>query len=158
MAGCRIWAGWRLFDLIQPLRSAGVVLLEQVQDVDQWTYVGTQPYETLQIESTPISGIMRTREYMFDSLNEKRFLRAQVQTNNIAGDRVQIYVNVHDFDAREMVMDYTFEQGTDATLRPRVALRGSAIDVEAHILSGSPSIKSIQVTGITTDRQMISQE
>ena len=158
MAGCRIWAGWRLFDLIQPLRSAGVVLLEQVQDVDQWTYVGTQPYETLQIESTPINGIMRTREYMFDSLNEKRFLRAQVQTNNIAGDRVQIYVNVHDFDAREMVMDYTFEQGADATLRPRVALRGSAIDVEAHILSGSPSIKSIQVTGITTDRQMISQE
>jgi hypothetical protein len=140
------------------MNSAGVALFEEVQDVDRWTYVRVMPGNTLEIQSTPIQGLMRTREYMFDSLNEKRFVRAQVQTNNSAEDRVQIYVNVHDFDAREMVMDYTFEQGTDATLRPRIALRGSAIDVEVQILSGSPSIKTISVTGITTDRQMISQE
>jgi hypothetical protein len=158
MAGCRIWAGWQQFDIIEPMNSAGVALFEEVQDVDRWTYVRVMPGNTLEIQSTPIQGLMRTREYMFDSLNEKMFVRAQVQTNNSAEDRVQIYVNVHDFDAREMVMDYTFEQGTDATLRPRIALRGSAIDVEVQILSGSPSIKTISVTGITTDRQMISQE
>lgn len=156
MAGCRIWAGWRQGDAFNPILSPGVALFEETQDFDEWSYIYDDPDYV--IMPSPIIGIMRSREYMFDSLNEKRFLRAQVQTNNNAGDRVQIYVNVHDFDAREMVMDYTFEQGTDATLRPRIALRGSAIDVEAHILSGSPSIKTIQVTGITTDRQMISQE
>jgi hypothetical protein len=57
-----------------------------------------------------------------------------------------------------MILDYTFEGGTHTTLRPRVALRGSAIDIQVQILSGSPSVKTISVTGITTDRQMISQE
>lgn len=156
MAGCRIWAGWLQTDFFDPLLSPGVALFEETQDLDEWSYAYVDPDYV--IMPSPIIGIMRTREYMFESLNEKRFLRAQVQTNNTTGDRVQIYVNVHDFDAREMVMDYTFEQGTDATLRPRVALRGSAIDVEVQILSGSPSIKTVQVTGINTDRAMISQE
>ena len=95
---------------------------------------------------------------MFDSLGEKRFTRAQVQTSNIAGDRVQITASAYDPDAQEMILDYTFEGGTHTTLRPRVALRGSAIDIEVQILSGSPSVKTVSVTGITTDRQMISQE
>ena len=156
MAGCRIWAGWLQVDVFNPILSPGVALFEEVQNFDEWSYSYVDPNYI--VVPTSISGIIRTREYMFESLNEKRFLRAQIQTNNIAGDRVQIYVNVHDFDAREMVMDYTFEQGTDATLRPRIALRGSAIDVEVKILSGSPSIKAVQVTGINTDRALISQE
>ena len=156
MAGCRIWAGWIYNEAVNLTLSPGVALFEEVQDFDQWTYVFDGL--NLVISSTPITGIMRSREYMFDSLNEKRFTRAQVQTNNAATNRIQIYTNVHDPDTREMIMDYTFSEGQDSTLRPRVASRGSSIDVEVQILSGSPSIKSIQVTGITTDRQMISQE
>jgi hypothetical protein len=116
------------------------------------------PGNTLEIQSTPIQGLMRTREYMFDSLSEKRFTRAQVQTSNIADDRIVITASAYDPDSQEMILDYTFEGGTHTTLRPRVALRGSAIDIQVQILSGSPSVKTISVTGITTDRQMISQE
>jgi hypothetical protein len=158
MAGCRIWAGWRQFDIIEPMNSAGVALFEEVQDVDRWTYVRVMPGNTLEIQSTPIQGLMRTREYMFDSLSEKRFTRAQVQTSNIADDRIVITASAYDPDSQEMILDYTFEGGTHTTLRPRVALRGSAIDIQVQILSGSPSVKTISVTGITTDRQMISQE
>lgn len=156
MAGCRIWSGWyNTSGVTTPVLSAGVALFDEVQNFDQWNYSTASPG---QLVSTPIAGLIRTREYMFDSLSEKRFTRAQVQTSNIAGDRIQITASAYDPDASEMILDYTFESGTHTTLRPRVALRGSAIDIEVKILSGSPSIKTVSVTGITTDRQMISQE
>lgn len=156
MAGCRIWAGWLQGDAINPELSAGVALLEETEDFDEWSYIYADPDYV--IMPSPINGLMKTREYAFDSLGEKRFTRAQVQTSNIAGDRVQITASAYDPDSQEMILDYTFEGGTHTTLRPRVALRGSAIDIEVQILSGSPSVKSVSVTGITTDRQMISQE
>jgi hypothetical protein len=156
MAGCRIWSGWWDGDAGNIALSPGVALLEEVNDVDQWSYVYQDPDYVIQ--SSPINGLIKTREYMFDSLGEKRFTRAQVQTSNIAGDRIQITASAYDPDAQEMILDYTFEGGTHTTLRPRVALRGSAIDIEVQILSGSPSVKTVSVTGITTDRQMISQE
>jgi hypothetical protein len=156
MAGCRIWSGWWNGDAGSIALSPGVALLEEVNDLDQWSYVYQDPNYVIQ--SSPINGLMKTREYMFDSLGEKRFTRAQVQTSNIAADRVQITASAYDPDAQEMILDYTFEGGTHTTLRPRVALRGSAIDIEVQILSGSPSVKTVSVTGITTDRQMISQE
>lgn len=154
MAGCRIWAGYLVGDAYDPNLSPGVVLFDEVPGYDQWSY--EDPSTTIQ--SVPILSSIRSREYMFESLSEKRFTRAQVQTANLAGDRVQVYVNTHDPDIQEMIMDYTFEGGTDATLRPRIALRGSAIDLRVDVLSGTPAIKAIQVSGITTDRQMISQE
>jgi hypothetical protein len=156
MAGCRIWSGWWNGDAGSIALSPGVALLEEVNDLDQWSYVYQDPNYVIQ--SSPINGLMKTREYMFDSLGEKRFTRAQVQTSNISADRVQITASAYDPDAQEMILDYTFEGGTHTTLRPRVALRGSAIDIEVQILSGSPSVKTVSVTGITTDRQMISQE
>jgi hypothetical protein len=55
-------------------------------------------------------------------------------------------------------MDYTFQIGDHTTLRPRVASRGSAIDLEVQVLSGSPSIRAVEVTAINTDRQMVTQE
>jgi hypothetical protein len=156
MAGCRIWAGWRQGDAFDPVLSPGVALFEEIESFDEWSYI----YNGVSyvILSSPINGLMKTREYMFDSLGEKRFTRAQVQTSNVSADRIQITASVYDPDAQEMILDYTFEGGTHTTLRPRVALRGSAIDIEVQILSGSPSVKTVSVTGITTDRQMISQE
>jgi hypothetical protein len=156
MAGCRIWAGWTVGDYVEPTLSPGVALFDEVQSFDQWSYVYDDPDYVVQ--STPISGTMKTREYTFDSLNEKRFTRAQVQTSNVENDVIQITANTYDPDSQEMIMTYAFEGGTHTTLRPRIGLRGSAIDIEVQIFSGSPSIKAISVTGITTDRQMISQE
>jgi len=156
MAGCRIWAGWVENDALVPTLSPGVALLDQVQGFDQWTYVFSGA--SLVIQPTAIFGLIRTREYMFDSLSEKRFVRAQVQTSNVASDRIQITANTYDPDAQEMVLDYTFQSGTHTTLRPRVALRGSAIAIDVQILSGTPSIKTVQVTAVNTDRAMISQE
>ena len=150
--GARMWLS--LLTLSQQSLCSGVGLLEEVNNFDNFSYIPNSQT----IVPSPINGLMKTREYMFDSLGEKRFTRAQVQTSNIAGDRVQITASAYDPDAQEMILDYTFEGGTHTTLRPRVALRGSAIDIEVQILSGSPSVKTVSVTGITTDRQMISQE
>ena len=150
--GARMWLS--LLTLSQQSLCSGVGLLEEVNNFDNFSYIPNSQT----IVPSPINGLMKTREYMFDSLGEKRFTRAQVQTSNIAGDRIQITASAYDPDAQEMILDYTFEGGTHTTLRPRVALRGSAIDIEVQILSGSPSVKTVSVTGITTDRQMISQE
>lgn len=156
MAGCRIWAGWLQVDFIDPILSPGVALFEEIENFDEWSYIYDDPnYVTI---PSPVNGLIKTREYMFDSLGEKRFTRAQVQTSNVATDRIQITASAYDPDAQEMILDYTFESGTHTTLRPRVGLRGSAIDIEVQILSGSPSVKTISVTGIATDRPMISQE
>lgn len=156
MAGCRIWSGWWDNASGNIALSPGVALLEEVNDLDQWSYVYQDPNYVIQ--SSPITGIIKTREYTFDSLSEKRFTRAQLQTSNISGNRITITASAYDPDAQEMIMDYTFESGTHTTLRPRVALRGSAIDIEVQILSGSPSIKAVYISGVSTDRQMISQE
>lgn len=156
MAGCRIWAGWMQGDSNNPELSPGVALFDEVQSFDQWSYVHNDPGYVVQ--STSINGTMKTREYTFDSLNEKRFTRAQIQTSNVENDIIQVTANTYDPDSQEMIMLYFFEAGTHTTLRPRIGLRGSAIDIEVQIAYGSPSIKAISVTGITTDRQMISQE
>lgn len=153
--GCRIWAGTN--GLSYPSLSSGIVLMDEVVGYDNFVLQNTIG-NTYVIVPQYISASMRTREYMFDSLAEKRFLRAQVQTNNVAGESVQVYANTHDPDVREMVMDYTFSGGPDSTLRPRVALRGSTIDMEVAITAGTPSIKTIMVSSIRTDRKMISQE
>jgi hypothetical protein len=154
MAGCRIWAGYLQGDAYNPNLSPGVALLDQVSGFDQWTYVDPAPT----IQSTAIPGIIQTREYTFDSISEKRYTRAQVQTGNVAGDRVQITARTYDPDAQEVVMDYTFQIGDHTTLRPRVASRGSAIDLEIAVLAGSPSIRAVEVTAVNTDRPMITQE
>lgn len=156
MAGCRIWAGWMQGDAANPELSPGVALFDEVQSFDQWSYVYDDPDYVVQ--STSINGTMKTREYTFDSLNEKRFTRAQIQTSNVENDIIRVTANTYDPDSQEMIMLYSFEGGTHTTLRPRIGLRGSAIDIEVQIAYGSPSIKAISVTGITTDRQMISQE
>lgn len=156
MAGCRIWSGWWDADAADIARSPGVALLEEVSSFDQWSYFYNG--SNYIIQSSPITGVMRTREYTFDSLNEKRFTRAQIQTNNSPGDQIQVYTNVHDPDTREMIMDYTFSANPDATLRPRIASRGACVDIEIAIVAGTPSIKTVEVSGISTDRQMISQE
>ena len=155
----RLFVGARMWLSPLVLQNAwlcsGIALLEQVQNFDNFSYL---PNSSQTISPSKIVSTIQTREYTFDSCNEKRFIRAQVQTSNLAGDRIQVSVNTYDPDASEMVLDYTFQSQTHSTLRPRVALRGSSIDVAITVLTGSPSIKTIQVTGITTDRQMITQE
>jgi hypothetical protein len=101
---------------------------------------------------------IKTREYTFGTIAEKQFTRAQVQTVNSNGDAVQIFTKLYDPDSSELIMDYAFSGGADSTLRPRIASRGSAIDLELKVTSGTPSIRAISVTGIVKDRQMISQE
>lgn len=156
MAGCRIWAGYLQGDAYDTELSPGVALFDENDSIDVWSYQniggGLTPVPS------PIVGLIKTREYTFDSINEKRFTRAQVQTGNVAGDRVQITAWTYDPDSQEVVMDYTFQIGDHTTLRPRVASRGSAIDLEVQVLSGSPSIRAVEVTAINTDRQMVTQE
>lgn len=156
MAGCRIWSGWMSGDAINITDSAGVALFEEVQDFDQWQYVYDEPDYVIQ--PTAILGSMRTREYAFNGVDGKQFTRAQVQFDNPVGSNVQIFANTHDPDVTEMILDYTFETSGDATLRPRIGSRGAAIDLRVNILSGSPFVKTIQVSAFTADRPMISQE
>jgi len=150
-AGCRIWLGTGGTNLNKD--ASGIVLMDEEVGYDFFNLNSS-------LDPIPqyITATIRTRQYTFDTLSEKRFTRAQVQTNNSAGDQIQIYTNVHDPDTREMIMDYTFTGGPDSTLRPRIASRGSCVDIEISIVAGTPSIKTVEVSGISTDRQMISQE
>lgn len=156
-AGCRIWSGKLRWPNESRLLASGIVLMDEVVGYDNFVLKEENIFDVV-IDPKYISASIFSREYTFGSLNEKRFVRAQVQTSNVGSERIRITAYTYDPDAEEMILDYTFEKGTHTTLRPRVALRGSAIALGVEIVSGTPSIKAIQVTGVNTDRAMISQE
>lgn len=105
-----------------------------------------------------INASIKTREYMMNSLGEKRFNRAEYQFNNVQSDSVSIEVNTHDPDSTENVIDYTFGGQTDGTLRPRIAARGVSADTTITFVSGRPALKSVAIHAIAANRPMISQE
>jgi len=156
-AGCRIWAGILRYPYENRLLASGIVLMDEVVEYDNFVLKEAGGANVV-IDPKYISASIISREYTFDSLSEKRFIRAQVQTGNSAGNRVQIIARTYDPDSEETVMDYTFQIGDHTTLRPRIASRGSAIDLKIQIMSGTPAIRAMEVTAISTDRQMVTQE
>jgi hypothetical protein len=107
-----------------------------------------------------IDARIRSRQYTFDNVHEKRFLKAEYQFNNSAGDFVTLYARTHDPDFEEAVMSYQFSGSstTDATLRPRIALRGACMDMEVQFVTGRPALKTAVLYAIVANRSMISQE
>jgi hypothetical protein len=105
-----------------------------------------------------IVSYVRTREFTFGSLAEKRYSRAEFQFNNVLNDFVAIYAQSHDPDHGEYVLAYSFTGNSDGTLRPRIAMRGSSIDFYVVFISGRPALKGITAHAITASRPMISQE
>jgi hypothetical protein len=160
-AGCRIWSGPYPESNPNfnpdPRLSSGIALMDEVVGYDNFVLKQRFLFY-LEIDPKYISSSLKTREYTFATISEKQFTRAQVQTVNSNGDAVQIFTKLYDPDSSELIMDYTFSGGTDSTLRPRIASRGSAIDLEIKVTAGTPAIRAISVTGIVKDRQMISQE
>lgn len=108
--------------------------------------------------SNPINAFLRTREYTFKTLNEKRYSHGEFQFNNVMDDTVSITANTHDTDVSEEVMNYKFSGNTDGTLRPRIALRGASIDMTIKIINGRPALKGSTVYGRLANRPMISTE
>jgi hypothetical protein len=161
-AGCRIWSGpypdSNPSTNADPTLSSGIALIDEVVGYDNFVLKRSLNPLILEIDPKYISSSLKTREYTFATISEKQFTRAQVQTVNSNGDAVQIFTKLYDPDSSELIMDYTFAGGADSTLRPRIASRGSAIDLEIKITAGTPAIRAISVTGVVKDRQMISQE
>lgn len=105
-----------------------------------------------------ITSVVRTREFTFGSLAEKRYSRAEFQFNNVQNDLLSLTATTHDPDSTEQILSYNFTGNSDGTLRPRVAMRGSSVDFTVNFLYGRPSLKGITVHAINASRPMISQE
>lgn len=147
----------------------GIFLTEEYEDGDQFTSQNGSPvlpfYLPAQILSSGprlehIDARIRSREYTFESTKEKRFLKGEYQFNNSAGDFININVRTHDPDVYETVMSYCFSGSNtvDATLRPRIALRGASTDVEVEFVAGRPALKTAVLYAIVANRSMISEE
>lgn len=147
----------------------GIFLTEEYEGGDQFTSQNGSPvlpfYLPAQILSSGprlehIDARIRSREYTFDNVKEKRFLKGEYQFNNSAGDFININVRTHDPDASETVMSYRFSGSStvDATLRPRIALRGASTDVEIEFVTGRPALKTAVLYAIVANRSMVSEE
>lgn len=149
----------------------GIFLTEELDAGDEFSAVNGNPVLPFTIPSVPIESgtnkqlvlidaYIRSREYTFDNTMNKRFSRTEHQFNNSAGDIVSLIVRTHDPDATETILTYTFSGSNtgDSTLRPRVAMRGSTVDVEVKFLKGRPSLKSGAVFAIVSNRNMETQE
>ena len=150
-------------------KYGGIFLAEELEAGDEFLGVtGTPllPFElpaTLSTASyvvTPVSASLRSREYTFDSQMTKRFSRAEFNFNNTAGDDVSIYATVHDPDSTEEVLRYVFTGSSqiDGTIRPRIAMKGVAIDVEVTFNAGRPGLKGTSIYAINSNRGMITEE
>jgi hypothetical protein len=113
-----------------------------------------------QLRTEPVDARLRSRQYTFDNVHEKRFLRAEVQFNNSAGDLIRLYARTHDPDVAETFMEYRFNGSdtTDSTLRPRIALRGACMDMETQFITGRPALKTAVLYAIAANRNMVSEE
>lgn len=147
----------------------GIFLTEQYDGGDEYTSLNGNPVipfvlpatlETTTGQLVPIQASVRTREYTFDSTNNKRYSSGEFQFNNSTGDIIQITSRTHDPDSSEVVLTYEFQGSStgDSTLRPRIAARGATIDMEVSFIKGRPSLKSGAVFAITANRNMDSQE
>jgi hypothetical protein len=105
-----------------------------------------------------IESFVRSREFTFGSLSEKRYSRAEFQFNNVSGDLLSLSATTHDPDATQDILSYNFSGNSDGTLRPRIAMRGSSVDFTVQFLYGRPALKGITVHAISASRPMISQE
>jgi len=112
------------------------------------------------LQTIPIDARIRSRQYTFDNVNEKRFSRAEYQFNNIAGDFIKILIKTHDPDIADFIMEYEFTGSTaaDSTLRPRIGLRGACMDSEVQFITGRPALKTAVIYAIVANRNMISEE
>jgi len=147
----------------------GIFLTEEYESGDQFSSISGTPILPFilpaQISNTDpqlesIDASIRSREYTFDTVSEKRFSRGEYQFTNSAGDFVRIYARTHDPDVAEAVMEYQFTGSatSDSTLRPRIALRGSCIDMEVQFITGRPSLKTAIIYAIMANRNMVSEE
>lgn len=147
----------------------GIFLTEEYEGGDQFTSQDGSPVlpfilPAQILSSGPrlerIDARIRSRQYTFDNLHEKRFLKAEYQFNNTPGDFVNLYARTHDPDVAEVIMAYQFKGSdtTDSTLRPRIALRGACMDLEVQFLTGRPALKSAVLYAIVANKSMVSEE
>lgn len=145
----------------------GVFLTEEREDGDMYTGATGIPLLPFYLpftllssapQTSPINSSVTTREYTLGTSNEKRFSSSELQFNNAEGDIVGITVYGIDPDSEEEVLRYTFEGDTDGTLRPRLGIRGSAVQAKVDFITGRPSLKGVAVYAMMANRAMVSQE
>lgn len=145
----------------------GIFLMEELAGGDQFTSLSGVPVlpfvlpaviSTVAPQLEPIDAYVRTREYTFGTMNEKRFSRAELQFNNAANNNVKVFCRTHDPDSEEEVISYQFSEAPDSTLRPRIASRGASIDAKVQFVIGNPALKSVSVYAILANRNMTTRE
>jgi len=151
------------------LQFGGIFLTDESEVGDEFSSQTGTPIIPFTLPATitsgqprtePVDARLRSRQYTFNNVSEKRFLRAEVQFNNSAGDLIRLYARTHDPDIAETFMEYRFNGSdtTDSTLRPRIALRGACIDMETQFITGRPALKTAVLYAIAANRNMVSEE
>lgn len=147
----------------------GIFLAEELENGDEFLGATGTPLLPFSLSATlsltsyivvPVAASIRSREYTFDNQMTKRFSRAEFNFNNSAGDDVSIYTTVHDPDSTEEILRYVFTGSSqiDGTIRPRIAMKGVAIDFEVVFNKGRPALKGSSIYAINSNRGMITEE
>ena len=145
----------------------GIFVCDEYSGGDQYTGATGTPVLPFTLPATltttdpvlvPINAYVRTREYTFGTLSEKRYSRGEFQFNNALGDIVRLDTRTHDPDTNEELLSYQFTGSADGTLRPRIASRGTSIDATIYFTQGRPALKGTTIYAILANRGMVTQE
>lgn len=148
----------------------GVYLHEELEAGDQYSGLDGTPVLPFYLTETgpiitetapqtePVQARCITRQYTFNTLNEKFFSRAEVVAEAFnVNDRVKLFASTKNLDTTNEVGEMQFASITDQTYRARVALRGYSMLMDLRFTSGQPELRAVTVTGAVSNRPMISQ-
>lgn len=95
--------------------------------------------------TTPVTGLLLTRRYGFDSLNAKRLLRSKASIVLDAGAACTLHAVTTDYDADFQIASLTNTTATteDYTLKAPLRCRATALDLRFRTQSGRPILRTL---------------
>jgi hypothetical protein len=101
--------------------------------------------EPLSFPANPITGILKTRRYSFNSIGDKRFSTAETEMVSDAGSQIQTVAEVFNPDITAVVDTFGAEFTEDSARRVGLRKIGTGIQLQYTSTNLRPSIRSAYI-------------
>jgi hypothetical protein len=101
--------------------------------------------EALSFPSNPITAVLKTRRYSFNSIGDKRFSTAEVEMVADAGSQIQTTAEVYNPDIVSVIDTFGAQFTEDSARRNGIRKIGTGIQLQFNSYNLRPSIRSAYI-------------